>query len=109
MQYDIAPTGEVTVTNFEPKAGAFSQAQATVANVSGQLLPANPARRYLMVQNKALTGDIYVNVTGAAATAANGVLVVPGAALELAGYVPDGAITAIGTVASNTSVVVVEG
>lgn len=106
VQYDIAPTGEVVVKNT---AGAFAQSQETVTNVAADLLPANASRRYLLIQNKAVAGDLYVNLSGAAATAGNGVLVVPGASLELSGYASTGAVSAIGSVASNPDVVVVEG
>lgn len=105
VQYDIAPTGEVVVVNT---GGAFSQVQHEVTTAAANLLGANPARRYLLIQNKALAGDVFVNLAGVA-TAGNGLLIVPGASLELSGYVCTGAVSAIGSVASNPDVVVVEG
>lgn len=104
--YDQPPQGLVIIQNVN---GAFSQTQKTVTNASGQLLAANDGRRYLMVQNKDSGGDIFVTVSGAAATTANGLKVPAGGALELAGYVPTGAIYAIGSIASNANVVVIEG
>lgn len=106
VSYDAPPVGRVTLENM---AGAYSQAAAEVTNASGQLLAANASRRYLLVQNNHATADLYVNLAGAAATTAAGVKIPAGGSLELAGYVPTAAITAIGSVASNTAVVVVEG
>ena len=104
--YDKPPTGSVVVQNVN---GAFSQAQKTVTNASAQMLAANTARRYLLIQNKDASGDIYLNLTGAAATTANGILVPAGGSLELQGFVCTGAVFAIGSIASNANVVSVEG
>lgn len=104
--YDQPPQGLVIIQNVN---GAFSQAQKTVTNASGQLLAANAGRRYLMVQNNDSGGDIYVTVSGADATTANGLKVPAGGALELAGFVPTGAIKAIGSIANNPNIIVVEG
>lgn len=107
VAYDKMPEGSVTIRNQQ---GAFSQAQATVTNASGQLLAANAARRYLLIQNNDTTGIVYVTLDGSAATTANGIKLLPGgASLELQGYVPSGAINALGSIASNAAVVVVEG
>jgi hypothetical protein len=89
--------------------GAYTQAAAAVTNASAQLVAANTQRRYLLIQNKSQTGTIYVNLAGAAATVANGVLIGPGESLELEGYTPTNAVFAIGDIANNPDVVVVEG
>lgn len=98
--------GSVNVANVN---GPFTQAGATVTTASAQLLAARTSRRYLLIQNKDATGDIYVNVTGVAAAAATGILVPAGGSLELAGFCPTAAIFAIGTIASNANITVVEG
>ena len=98
--------GSVAVTNVS---GAFVNAQKTVTNASATLQAANTARRYLLIQNNDATGDIYVRLDGTAATIGTGVKVAAGASYELQGYVPTGAITAIGSIASNANIVVVEG
>ena len=108
VTYDQPPNGNVTVTSVINN-GAFSQAQATVTNVSAQLVAANPQRRYLMVQNKDAAGSVFVNLAGAAATEANGILIEPGGNLELSARCPTGALFFIGDVATNTNVVIVEG
>jgi hypothetical protein len=89
--------------------GAFTQAAATVTNSSAQLVAANTARRYLLIQNKDASGDIFLNLAGVAATTANGIKVPAGGSLELAGYCPTAAVFAIGSIASNANIVVAEG
>lgn len=98
--------GNVAITNT---AGAFANVNATVTNASAQLVAAKANRRYLLIQNNDATGDIYVRFDGAAATLATGVKIKAGGAYEAQGYVPTGAITAIGSIASNVNIVTVEG
>lgn len=108
----LAALETINVGNFPANPanqGTFTSAQKTVTSSSGQLLASNANRRYLMVQNNDATGIVYVNVAGAAATATNSVRLLPGAALEITGFVPSGAINAIGSIASNANVVAVEG
>lgn len=106
VDYDQPPTGSVIVEN---NAGPFTQQQKTVTNASGQLLASNVDRRYLLIQNNDSTGIVYVNIAGAAAAAASGLKVLPGGSYECQGYVTTSAINAIGDIASNPNVVVVEG
>jgi hypothetical protein len=73
------------------------------------VLAANANRRYLLIQNNDTAGIIYVRLDGGAATAATGIKIAAGGSYECAGYVPTGAITAIGDIASNANVVAVEG
>lgn len=105
VRYDRG-AASVQVTNVN---GEFTQEAATVTNASTTLKAANAARRYLMVQNKDATGIVYLNLSGAVATVAGGVSIEPGGSLELQGFVPSGAINAIGSIASNANVIVVEG
>lgn len=104
--YDKAPTGAVTLSGQQ---GAFTSAQVTVTSASTTIDAANAARRYLLIQNNDATGIVYVNLAGATATALNSLRLLPGESLELSSFVPSGAITAIGSIASNTNVVLVEG
>lgn len=89
--------------------GAYTQAAATVTSASAQLLAAKADRRYLLIQNKDAAGLLYVNLAGAAATAANGIRIGPGDSLELTSFAPIGAVFAIGDIASNANVVTAEG
>lgn len=89
--------------------GAMTQAQATVTNASTALLASNANRRYLLIQNNDPGGDIYVTLDGTTATTTKGIKIAAGAAYESANYCPTAAINAIGSVASNANIVVVEG
>lgn len=89
--------------------GAFSQAAATVTNVSGQLLAANASRRLLVVQNNHATGIVYISLDGSAATVAAGVRLGPGGFILLDEFTPSNAINAIGDILSNDYVIVLEG
>ena len=108
-RYNRANASVTVVTNKQPQSGAFANAQKTVTNASGQLVAANSARQYLLIQNNDATGDIYVRLDGTAATIGTGVKIAAGASYELQGYVPTGAVTAIGSIASNANIVLVEG
>jgi hypothetical protein len=107
MKYDRS-SGSVSVTNYSQQ-GAYTQAPATVTNATGQLLAANPARHALMIQNKDAAGNIFVTLSGAAATLTNGFKIAPGANMILDVFAPTGAIMAIGDIASNANIVVAEG
>lgn len=104
--YDKPPTGNVNIENVN---GDFEQAQITVTNASGVAVAANNLRRYLLIQNKDSSADIFVTVDGTDATSGNGVKIAAGGSYELQGFVPKGAIKAIASVASTSAVVVVEG
>lgn len=106
VRYDTPPQGLVTIANT---GGAFTHQVSTVTTTSAQLRAANAARRYLLVQNNDSSGEIFLRLDGATATAANGIKLSAGQALELSAFVPTGAITAIGSLASNPNVIVVEG
>lgn len=99
-------SGTVSIQNNN---GALSNTQKTVTNASAQLLAANANRRYLLIQNKDTAGKVYVNLGGAAATVGNGLLIPPGGSYVAEIFAPTGAIFAIGDIASNANVVVVEG
>lgn len=88
--------------------GAYAQTNETIGVVSASLLAANAARRFLLLQNKHATGNVWVNLAGAAATTANGVKLSPGMSLLLDTFCPTGEIFAIGDVA-HSDFVAVEG
>lgn len=89
--------------------GAYTQAAKTVTTASGELLAANAARRVLGVQNQHATGSVWLNFSGDSATTASGWRLLPGDALYMDAFAPTEAIYAIGDVASNASVIVIEG
>lgn len=86
----------------------FVNTAPTVTNASSALLAANASRRYVLIQNNHATATVYLNFS-ATATAANGIKLAPGASYESGFAAHLGAINAIGDVASNTAVIVVEG
>jgi hypothetical protein len=88
-------SGAVSVTNLPAKQGSYTQTKPAVTNLSSQLVAAKVGRRYLLVQNNDATANVYVNLTGAAATVAGGIRLVPGGVLELAAFPPTDAVTAI--------------
>jgi len=104
VRYDIPPTGKVSIS-----AGAFAHGVKTVTTASSGMLGANGNRGYLLIQNKDAVGNIWVRVDGGGATVATGVQIGPGSTWEITGRLPTGAINAIGDIASNPNVLVVEG
>lgn len=104
VSYDRA-VGNVAVTN---NAGPFTHGAKTVTNVSGGMLGANANRRYLLIQNKHASGTIWVVFQNIAATQLAGVRIQPGGSIELDSFVPTGNINAIGDIASNGEVIVVD-
>lgn len=91
------------------RSSAFANVAKTVTSTSTQLLAANPARQYLLIQNKDPAGDIFVNFGAGAATTGNGIRIVAGGFYELAGVCSTQALQAIGSIASNANVLTVEG
>lgn len=98
----------VTVAQNTQTRAAFANTAATVTTASAQLSAANAGRQYLLIQNKDTAGSIWINF-GAAATQANGVKIGPGGAWESGSVTPSNAVFAIGDLANNANVVVVEG
>lgn len=96
--------GSVSVTS----GATFVPTAPGVANASGVLLAANASRSYLLIQNNHATGNIWLGF-GVAAVANVGVKIAAGGYYEPAGKVPINAINAIGDVAANALVAVVEG
>ncbi|WP_430433984.1 hypothetical protein [Methyloversatilis sp.] len=105
VSYDRA-VGNVAVTNT---GGTFNNTAKTVTNASGGFLSANTLRRYLLIQNKSASGNIWVCFGNGPATTANGVKIPPGGSYEMQGFAPTNNIQAIGDIASNPEVLVVEG
>jgi len=98
--------GNVAITNLN---GAVTQSQNTVANTAGTLVAANATRRYLLIQNKDGTGNVFINFT-TTATVANGIKIAPGGSFMAdSSFCPNNVISAIGDIASNANVIVVTG
>jgi len=80
----------------------------TVTNVSQSFSVANSKRNYLGIQNNHNVGVIYLR-PAAAATTTNGVRVRPGEFYIFETRVPKGSVNIIGSIASNTLVILAEG
>lgn len=107
-RYNRGQASVTVITNVQPKSALFDNQAKTVTNVSAVLLAANAARQYMLIQNKDAIGALYLSF-GKAATAANGVRIIPGGYFELVGTQCTQEIHAIGDIASNANVVTVEG
>lgn len=107
VEYDVPPIGQVDIVNT---GGAFTQAEPAVTNAAGgvTVLAANPIRRYLLVQNNDALANLRVTLDGTAPTAAHGIKLLPGGALELTNYSPTGQVRVIADQAT-AAVTVVEG
>jgi len=97
----VAPASGATSTV------AYTQTTPTITNSNGTVLAANTSRKYVSIQNNDAAGIVYINF-GAAATTAH-FKIIAGATLILDNFVPNGTITAIGSIASNANISVVEG
>ncbi len=81
--------------------------------VSEQVVPANPLRTYLLIQNKNGASDMFINF-GQKATALNGLIIDPGGNFELIGganggaYCPSDSVWILGA-AANLNGVLMEG
>ncbi len=96
------------ISTFTPLQATFANANKTVTNVSAQLVAANANRKYLLIQNLG-AGDISLTFDGSGATVAAGLkLLSGGGSYEAALVVPTGQVNAIGSIANNPNIVVVE-
>lgn len=103
-------TGAMQITQIVPvQSGSFANTAKTVTNASAQLIAGNTSRKYLLIQNKDSSGSIYLNWGAGVATAGNGILIGPGGALEMSEAQSTLALQAIGSIASNANILVVEG
>lgn len=101
--------GSVEVSKLPASAVAMTQAAPVVGVASVQILAANTARRFLMIQNTDPAAIVYVNIAGAAASAATGVKLAPGDSMTLDVYAPSAAIFAIASAVMSAPLIVVEG
>lgn len=86
----------------------LTQTTPTVTNTAANILSANAARKSVIIQNNnASNGIVYINF-GATATTAH-FQIGPGQSLFMNAGLPVTAISAIGSIASNANVVVIEG
>jgi len=91
-------------------AGTVTQTDIEITNAAVETIAANPDRAYFLLQNNDAAGILYVSLSGdPAVDATTGFQILAGGSLELASFVPVGAITIIGDIASNPNVIYAEG
>lgn len=105
-RYNRQNASVAIASNVNPKTGSFTSTAATVTNASAVMVPLNLARQYLLIQNNG-TGDIFLGF-GVAATLA-GLRIPAGGSYEMLTTQTTQNIHAIGSIASNAAIVVVEG
>jgi hypothetical protein len=102
-------SGAIAISeNKQTISGLFTNTAATVTNASAQLIAANPLRQYLLIQNNDTSGSIFLEF-GSAATLTDGLRLGPLEAFEMATTQSSQSIFAIGSIASNTKIVIVQG
>jgi hypothetical protein len=83
--------------------GAFTHNHETVTDAAVSLLAAaNSTRRYLLIQNLDPAANMRIRLDGVDPTAITGIRLGPGDSLELASFVPTGAVKAILETAGST-------
>lgn len=107
VSYDRA-VGNVAVTNNQ--VATLVHEQKTVTTTAAGLVGANSSRRYVLVQNKSSSGNIWIRFDGGISnTTGVGIKIAPGGSFEMTGYTCTGSINAIGDIAINPDVAVVQG
>lgn len=101
-------SGTIAITATVAARTAFVQTAATVTNVAANAVAASTTRNYILIQNRDLTGNVFVNFA-TTATVATGIKIPPGGFYESGTVCPTGAASCIGDIASNTNVLVVTG
>ena len=97
-----------TLAHFIPLQFIGSQSVVSVSNTtSTEILAANSARKFLLLQNNG-ANNIHVSLDGTAATTSDFVVASGGGSLELSTGVPTGQINGLAVTAS-TDLVVLEG
>ena len=117
--------GEIPGTRFptqinDPGSGLFPQwingytaamYPFVIGLASQQIIPANPLRAYLLIQNKNAAADMFVNF-GSDATAFNSVIIIPRGNYELIGganggsFCPGDSVHVLGAAAGMNGVIV---
>lgn len=99
------------VTPAEPRLNTqrdyFFHTAPLVMNFSGVLIVENLSRKYLVIQNNHATGNIWIRMDGEPASAAD-IKIKPGDKLVFDLHVPKGEISAVGDLATNNAVSVLE-
>jgi hypothetical protein len=94
----------IAISDQPPVRFTGTSQQHTATTSSGQIVPANSVRKFIMIQNKDTTLDVYLGF-GVTATVANGFLLKAGATLTLDAAVVTNAINSICPNGTNANIV----
>jgi hypothetical protein len=95
-------SGSVTLASLPPVVATSGGSTATTAGTSSAtLIPANPNRKMVWIQNNSASESLYINTNGGASVSpASGIRIGPGATYEMNGCIHVGFITIIATAAA---------
>jgi hypothetical protein len=104
IDFTAGVNATIAITDQPPVRFSGTSQQHTSTTTSGQIVPANAARKFIMIQNKDASLDIYLGF-GVTATTANGFLLKAGATMTLDAAVSTNAINSICPAGTNANIV----
>lgn len=104
IDFTAGVNATIAITDQPPVRFSGTSQQHTATTTSGQIVPANAARKFIMIQNKDASLDIYLGF-GVTATTANGFLLKAGASMTLDAAVSTNAINSICPGGTNANIV----
>lgn len=104
VDFTAGVNATIAISDQPPVRFTGTSQQHTATTTSGQLVPANAARKFIMVQNKDASLDIYLGF-GVTVTTANGFLLKAGASITLDAAVCTNAINTICPAGTNANIV----
>lgn len=99
---ETALTGTTTI-----KPITYTQTSKTVTNAASTIVTASATGKYVYIENNDTLGIIYLNLSGTATASGSMITLNPEDSINLG--LTTNAVSAIGSIASNANVVVVEG
>jgi hypothetical protein len=104
VDFTAGVNATIAISDQPPVRFTGTSQQHTATTTSSQLVPANAARKFIMVQNKDASLDIYLGF-GVTATTANGFVLKAGASMTLDAAVCTNAINTICPAGTNANIV----
>lgn len=104
IDFTAGVNATIAITDQPPVRFSGTSQQHTATTTSGQIVPANAARKFIMIQNKDTALDVYLGF-GVTATTANGFLLKAGATMTLDAAVSTNAINSICPGGTNANIV----
>jgi hypothetical protein len=104
VDFTAGVNATIAISDQPPVRFSGTSQQHIATTTSGQLVPANASRKFIMVQNKDAALDIYLGF-GVTATTANGFVLKAGATMTLDAAVCTNAINTICPAGTNANIV----